>query len=76
MTGWYVLRLCRPSLCSPQPTFQTFNTNNLSEEGDPVLSCYFKTELASTLLQLTSANINIVIGPVYAVLPIPVQFLS
>jgi len=28
-----------------------------------VLSCQFKTELASTLLQLTSASINLVIGP-------------
>ncbi|KAH9175500.1 P-loop containing nucleoside triphosphate hydrolase protein [Lactarius sanguifluus] len=40
------------------------NTNNISEEGDPVFSCYFKTELASVLLQLTSAGINLVIGPV------------
>ncbi|KAF8481322.1 P-loop containing nucleoside triphosphate hydrolase protein [Russula ochroleuca] len=37
---------------------------NISEEGDPVFSCYFKTELASTLLQLTSAGINLVIGPI------------
>ncbi|KAH9044764.1 P-loop containing nucleoside triphosphate hydrolase protein [Lactarius pseudohatsudake] len=34
------------------------------KEGDPVFSCYFKTELASVLLQLTSASINLVIGPV------------
>ena len=43
---------------------QALNTNNISEEGDPVLSCCFKTELASVLLQLTSANINLLIGPV------------
>ncbi len=37
--------------------------NNISEEGDPVFCCYFKTELASTLLQLTSAGINLVVVP-------------
>ncbi|KAI0307947.1 myosin class I heavy chain [Multifurca ochricompacta] len=40
------------------------NINNISDEGDPVLSCYFKTELASILLQLTSASINLLISPV------------
>ncbi|KAF8272860.1 microfilament motor [Lactarius quietus] len=44
--------------------WMALNINNISEEGDPVLSCYFKTELASVLLQLTSASINILIGPV------------
>ncbi|KAI9445062.1 P-loop containing nucleoside triphosphate hydrolase protein [Lactarius indigo] len=44
--------------------WMVLNTNNISEEGDPVFSCYFKTELASVLLQLTSASINLVIGPV------------
>ncbi|RDB27584.1 Myosin-1 [Hypsizygus marmoreus] len=33
------------------------------EEGDPVFSCYFKTELAATLLQLTQASITLFIGP-------------
>jgi hypothetical protein len=42
--------------------------NNISEEGDPVFSCYFKTELATTLLQLTSASINFVVTPMYVVL--------
>ncbi|KDQ63241.1 hypothetical protein JAAARDRAFT_53467 [Jaapia argillacea MUCL 33604] len=36
---------------------------NASEEGDPVFSCYFKTELASNLLSLTQASINLLIGP-------------
>jgi myosin-1 len=54
-------------------TAQALNTNNISEEGDPVFSCYFKTELASTLLQLTSASINVVIGPLYVVLRIPLS---
>jgi myosin-1 len=54
-------------------TAQALNTNNISEEGDPVFSCYFKTELASTLLQLTSASINLVIGPLYVVLCIPLS---
>ena len=38
----------------------------MSEEGDPVFSCYFKTELATHLLQLTQASINIFISPTYA----------
>ena len=54
-------------------TAQALNTNNISEEGDPVFSCCFKTELASTLLQLTSASINLVIGPLYVVLRIPLS---
>ncbi|KAF9225527.1 myosin class I heavy chain [Gyrodon lividus] len=36
---------------------------NTSEEGDPVLHCYFKTELVANLLQLTQASISVVIGP-------------
>ncbi|KAF9245846.1 P-loop containing nucleoside triphosphate hydrolase protein [Melanogaster broomeanus] len=36
---------------------------NASEEGDPVLHCYFKTELVANLLQLTQASINVVIAP-------------
>lgn len=42
--------------------------NNISEEGDPVFSCHFKTELATTLLQLTSASINFVVTPMCVVL--------
>ncbi|KLO15040.1 hypothetical protein SCHPADRAFT_996148 [Schizopora paradoxa] len=34
-----------------------------TEEGDPVFSCVFKTELATHLLQLTSASISVLIGP-------------
>ncbi|THH21199.1 hypothetical protein EW146_g278 [Bondarzewia mesenterica] len=37
---------------------------NASEEGDPIISCYFKTELAANLLQLTQASINLLIGPI------------
>ncbi|KAN0134867.1 P-loop containing nucleoside triphosphate hydrolase protein [Lactarius tabidus] len=44
--------------------WMVLNINTISEEGDPIFSCYFKTELASALLQLTSASINILIGPV------------
>ncbi|TDL28109.1 hypothetical protein BD410DRAFT_739578 [Rickenella mellea] len=36
---------------------------NISEEGDPVFSCIFKTELATTLLRLTQASIQLLIGP-------------
>ena len=38
---------------------------NASEEGDPILHCYFKTELAAVLLTLTQASIQVNIGPVY-----------
>ncbi|KAI5120855.1 hypothetical protein M0805_007042 [Coniferiporia weirii] len=36
---------------------------NISEEGDPVFSCTFKTELATHLLQLTQASVNVLVGP-------------
>ncbi|EGO04268.1 hypothetical protein SERLA73DRAFT_118504 [Serpula lacrymans var. lacrymans S7.3] len=35
---------------------------NASEEGDPVFHCYFKTELAATLLRLSQASINMSLG--------------
>ncbi|OCH86667.1 hypothetical protein OBBRIDRAFT_890343 [Obba rivulosa] len=34
-----------------------------TEEGDPIISCVFKTEFATNLLQLTQASINLLIGP-------------
>ncbi|KAF7337503.1 Microfilament motor [Mycena sanguinolenta] len=36
---------------------------NTSEEGDPIFSCYFKTELAANLLTLTQASITLLISP-------------
>ncbi|KAK0465528.1 P-loop containing nucleoside triphosphate hydrolase protein [Desarmillaria tabescens] len=36
---------------------------NASEEGDPVFSCYFKTELAANLMQLTHDSVTLNIGP-------------
>ncbi|ESK92714.1 microfilament motor [Moniliophthora roreri MCA 2997] len=36
---------------------------NVSEEGDPVFSCYFKTELVANLMTLTQGSINLQIGP-------------
>lgn len=36
---------------------------NASEEGDPVLHCYFKTEFVANLLQLTQASISVLAGP-------------
>ncbi|KAJ7492331.1 microfilament motor [Mycena latifolia] len=36
---------------------------NTAEEGDPIFSCYFKTELAANLLTLTQASINFMIAP-------------
>jgi myosin I len=38
---------------------------NASEEGDPVFSCYFKTELAANLLTLTQASISLHVAPTY-----------
>ncbi|KAJ7651650.1 P-loop containing nucleoside triphosphate hydrolase protein [Mycena polygramma] len=39
---------------------------NTAEEGDPIFSCYFKTELAANLLTLTQASINVLIAPTMA----------
>ncbi|KAF8634884.1 hypothetical protein AX15_000638 [Amanita polypyramis BW_CC] len=36
----------------------------VSEEGDPIINCYFKTEFTTHLLRLTQANVNVIIGPV------------
>ncbi|KAF8215889.1 microfilament motor [Mycena galopus ATCC 62051] len=36
---------------------------NTAEEGDPIFSCYFKTELAANLLTLTQASISLLISP-------------
>ncbi|KAJ7103234.1 P-loop containing nucleoside triphosphate hydrolase protein [Mycena belliarum] len=36
---------------------------NTAEEGDPIFSCYFKTELAANLLTLTQASISLLIAP-------------
>ncbi|KAK2461430.1 hypothetical protein APHAL10511_005893 [Amanita phalloides] len=36
---------------------------NSSEEGDPIISCYFKTEFTTHLLNLTQASVNVTIGP-------------
>lgn len=38
----------------------------MTEEGDPVFSCIFKTELAATLLTLSQGSISLLIGPTYA----------
>jgi len=57
----------------PLVTIKTIGMSNLrddwmtlngsvSEEGDPVFSCYFKTELTTHLLQLTQASISLFIG--------------
>ncbi|KAJ6483910.1 P-loop containing nucleoside triphosphate hydrolase protein [Mycena vulgaris] len=39
---------------------------NTAEEGDPIFSCYFKTELAANLLTLTQASISLLIVPIMA----------
>lgn len=37
---------------------------NASEEGDPIFSCYFKTELTANLVTLSGSTINVQIGPI------------
>jgi myosin-1 len=41
---------------------QAFNVN-ICEEGDPIITCAFKTELITVLLTLTRASIAVNIGP-------------
>jgi myosin-1 len=41
---------------------QAFNVN-VCEEGDPIITCAFKTELITVLLTLTRASIAVNIGP-------------
>ena len=42
--------------------FQALNVTS-SEEGDPVFSCYLKTELMTCLSRLTQGSMSIIIGP-------------
>ncbi|KAG6817917.1 class II myosin [Tephrocybe sp. NHM501043] len=49
-------------LSSLRDDFMTLN-GPVAEEGDPVFSCHFKTELATHLLQLTQASITVLISP-------------
>ena len=55
----------------PSHLKSSFKALNLgpTEEGDPLISCVFKTELCTHMLQLTSGSINITIGPVYVLTP-------
>ncbi|KAN0100376.1 P-loop containing nucleoside triphosphate hydrolase protein [Tylopilus felleus] len=50
------------SMSNLRDDWLVFNCN-ASEEGDPVLHCYFKTELVTHLLQLTQASINVIVVP-------------
>ncbi|KAH0838079.1 P-loop containing nucleoside triphosphate hydrolase protein [Lanmaoa asiatica] len=50
------------SMSNLRDDWLVFNCN-ASNEGDPVLQCYFKTELVANLLQLTQASVNVIIGP-------------
>ena len=49
---FYSLLTCRKAI-----------TGNASEEGDPIISCVFKTELIAQLITLTQSNANLLIGP-------------
>ena len=37
---------------------------NASEEGDPIFTCNFKTEMMCVILTLTGGNMNIAVAPV------------
>ncbi|KAG8886928.1 class II myosin [Tulasnella sp. 332] len=39
------------------------NLSTVTEEGDPVLSCYFKTEFVASLMQLTRGQLSLTVGP-------------
>ena len=41
-----------------------------TEEGDPFISCVFKTELVTHLLRLTQGSINVLIGPTWVLFSI------
>ncbi len=61
-------------LCLPK-TFKVLHTN-ISEEGDPIISCYFKTEFTTHLLKLTQASVNVTMGPMYVCSPDSVSNLA
>ncbi|EKM84062.1 hypothetical protein AGABI1DRAFT_117513 [Agaricus bisporus var. burnettii JB137-S8] len=51
----------------PLINLKSIGMSNLRDdwlEGDPVISCDFKTELTTHLLQLTQASVNVTIGPI------------
>ncbi|KAF7302719.1 Microfilament motor [Mycena chlorophos] len=43
--------------------WMSLNGSGVTEEGDPIFSCYFKTELAANLMTLTGATISLLVGP-------------
>lgn len=61
---WLVSSTYRCCAVSAHALVQALNLGP-TEEGDPLISCVFKTELCTHMLQLTSGSINITIGPVY-----------
>lgn len=61
---WLVSPTSPCRLPSAHAPLQALNLG-ATEEGDPLISCVFKTELCTHMLQLTSGSINITIGPVY-----------
>jgi myosin-1 len=36
---------------------------NACEEGDPIFTCVFKTEMMCVILTLTGGNIGVAVGP-------------
>ncbi|GHJ90026.1 hypothetical protein NliqN6_6428 [Naganishia liquefaciens] len=50
------------SLSNMRDDWMALNVN-VCEEGDPIITCVFKTELVSVLLTLTNASIGVNIGP-------------
>ncbi|KAG9016066.1 class II myosin [Tulasnella sp. 427] len=51
------------AMSSLRDDWVVLNLTGISEEGDPVFSCYFKTELSACLMQLTRAQISLIIAP-------------
>jgi len=51
---------------------QALNVNPC-EEGDPIFTCNFKTEMICALLTINGGNLAVNIGPTYINLPRPIN---
>lgn len=61
---WLVRRTILCEVLTADTFAQVLNLGP-TEEGDPLIHTVFKTELCTHMLQLTSASINMTIGPLY-----------
>ena len=52
----------RPNRQSDTRSYQALNVQ-ACEEGDPIFTCIFKTEMMCVILTLTGGNMSVNIGP-------------